>query len=277
MKRAIALVSAFSWAALGQTFEAASVKAAPQANPAGRSTMRGGPGTGDPGEITYTNVTLSTVIQRAYDVKAYQVAGPEWIGSKHYSVVAKVPAGATKEQFGIMLQNLLAERFELALHRETKDLPGFELAIGKQRSKLKPSTESDSAGQAGGTSPPKTDANGYPQLDSPGMAMMEGVRGRAVVTFLTARAQPVAALVELLSKEFRQPILDNTGLTGRFDFTLEFAPQPPGTLTTAVPVEDAGADLTSAVEQQLGLKLNGRKVPVEVVVIDRGNPVPTGN
>lgn len=230
MKPGIALFCAFCGAAFGQSFEAASVKAVPQSNTLVRSSMRG-----DPGQITYTNVTLSAIIQRAYDVKPFQVSGPEWISARRYSVVAKIPAGATREQLGPMLQSLLAERFQLALHRQTRELPGFELAVGKNGAKLKPSTESETGPAAEETSPPKTDASGFPQLDHPGLAMMEGVRGRAVVSFLTARAQPVAALVELLSKEFRLPILDKTGLKGRFDFTLEFAPQPPGTLTTAVP------------------------------------------
>jgi uncharacterized protein (TIGR03435 family) len=276
MKYSVVAAAAFSCAASGQSFEAASVKAAPLSNAPLRSSMRGGPGTADPGQITYTNVTLSAVIQRAYDVKPYQVTGADWLSSQRYSLVAKLPPGATKEQFGLMLQNLLAERFQLALHRQTEELPGFELAVGKNGAKLKPSTDSDTGPAPEQTSPPKTDANGFPQLDHPGLAMMEGVRGRAVISFLTARAQPLASLVEMLSKEFRLPLLDRTGLTGRFDFTLEFAPQPPGTLTPTA-AEDSGPDLSSAVQQQLGLKLNPAKVPVDVLIVDRANQTPSGN
>ena len=102
--------------------------------------------------------------------------------------------------------------------------------------------------------------------------------------FLTAKAQPLAALVELLSREFQMPISDRTGLQGNFDFKLEFAPRPPGALPSPPSPErppsvedDGAANLTTAVQQQLGLRLNSRKVPTDVVVIDRADKVPTEN
>ena len=79
---------------------------------------RGGPGTPDPGRYTTSNMTLKGLLVSAYDVKAYQITGPAWIETERYDIVAKVPAGATKEQFRVMLQNLLAERFKIELHRE---------------------------------------------------------------------------------------------------------------------------------------------------------------
>jgi uncharacterized protein (TIGR03435 family) len=79
----------------------------------------------------------------------------------------------------------------------------------------------------------------HPQLSAPGLGMMEGVRGTAIVSLLTARAQPLSALTELLSKEFRLPVIDKTGLTGKFDFTLEFAPQTPGALPPESPNDSA--------------------------------------
>src|SRR5438270_10611432 len=88
-------------------FEAASVKVSASQAPRGR--MRGGPGTDDPGQINFTNVTLFTVILRAYDVKTFQVSAPEWMSSQKYEIVAKVPPGATKEQCNRILQALLAE------------------------------------------------------------------------------------------------------------------------------------------------------------------------
>jgi uncharacterized protein (TIGR03435 family) len=111
--------------------------------------------------------------------------------------------------------------------------------------------------------------------------MMEGVRGKAVVVSLTARAQPVSALVDTLKREFRVPISDKTGLSGKYDFKLEFAPHPPGALLRAtVPdgvaeaADDSGPDLITAVQQQLSLKLNPTKVTVDVVVVERASPVP---
>jgi uncharacterized protein (TIGR03435 family) len=260
-------------AANGQTahFEVASVK---QSTVRARASIRGGPGTSDPGQITFTNVTMTNVLLRAYDVKSYQLVGPDWLSSERYEIIAKIPPGTTKEQFNRMLQNLLAERFHLAVHHETKELQGYELVKGKSGPKLKPSTETGPDVQP--TEAPKTDAKGFPQLSAPGLVMMEGVRGKAVISYLTARAQPLSALVETISKEFRLPVADRTGLTGKFDFTLEFAPQAPGALPIESPDESA-PNLITAVPQQLGLRLEPKKIPTDIVVVDRADKVPTQN
>jgi uncharacterized protein (TIGR03435 family) len=255
-------------------FEVASVKSAPS-RPGVRASMVGGPGTADTEQIIFTNVTLMNVLLRAYDVKIYQVTGPAWLTSERYEIIAKVPPGTTKEQFNRMLQNLIAERFRLALHHESKELQGYELVVSRGGSKLKMSAESG-PDRPEPTAPPKTDANGFPQLEGPGLVMMEGVKGRAVITYLKARSQPLSALVNVLSREFRMPILDKTGLEGKFDFKVEFAPQAPGALTPDTTDEDA-PNLLTAVQQQLGLKLNPSKIPLDVLMIDRVEKVPTEN
>jgi len=235
--------------------------------------MRGGPGTSDAGRILFTNVTIMSVLLRAYDLKPYQATGPEWLSSGRYDITATIPSGATKEEFKLMLQHLLAERFHLALHHETRQHQGYELVKSKMETKLKPSPETGP--DVVPTEAPKTDANGFPQLTAPGLLIMEGVRGTAVVSFLTARAQPISALTELLSKEFRLPVLDKTGLSGKFDFTLEFAPQAPGALPREA--ADEASNLISAVPQQLGLKLRSKKIPIDVLIVDRANKFPTEN
>ena len=290
MRFAVCFWALFPIAALGQAgspvFEAASVKPAPPPPGAGRPAMHGGPGTPDPGRVTFNNFTLMNVLARAYDMKSYQVSGPAWLTSERYDIAAKIPTGATKDQYDLMLQNLLAARFHLALHRETRQLQGFHLIAGRSGPRLKasPETEPAASGQDSGEpeSPPKTDARGFPILTSPGLVLMEGVSGDAVVTYLTAKGQTIAALVDFLSREFRLPILDRTGLGGKFDFTLEFAPQPPGAVP---PVEagpsnaaaDSAPNLTVAVQQQLGLKLTPRKIAVHMLVIDHADRVPAGN
>ena len=254
-------------------FEAASVKSMAPTGGRVRTSMRGGPGTSDTGRIVFTNVTLMSVLLRAYDVKPYQARGPDWLSSERYEITATIPPDTTKEQFNLMLQRLLADRFHLALHHETKELQGYELVRGKTGTKLRPSAEVGPDVQP--TEAPKTDANGFPQLSAPGLVMMEGVQGTTVVSFLTARAQPLSALVEILSKEFRLPVTDGTGLTGKFDFTLEFAPQAPGEL--APETTDSAPNLVTALPQQLGLKLDPKKIPVDILIIDRADKVPTEN
>jgi uncharacterized protein (TIGR03435 family) len=268
------LLFALCSAAYGQSFEAVSVRpAAPAADGRVRASMRGGPDTSDPGRIIFTGVTLLSVILRGYDVKPYQATGPDWLSSERYDITANIPAGATQEQFHLMLQGLLRERFRLALHREIKPLRGYELVRGKTKLKLKPSTENGPNVEP--TEAPQSDANGFPRLSAPGLIVMEGVRGSAVISFLTARAQPIAALVERLSREFRLPVTDQTGLTGKFDFTLEFAPQAPGALPHETP--DEAPNLISAIPQQLGLKLEPKKIPVDVLIIDSADKIPTQN
>ena len=225
------------------SFEVASVK--PSVSHA-RPSTRGGPGTPDPEQFTFTNVTLLNALVRAYDVKTYQVTGPGWLSSERYDIVAKVPPDTTKEQFNLMLRSLLAERFHHAVHHETREFQGYELVVGKNGTKLKVSQERQEHPVPETEAPPKTDANGFPLLDGPGLVMMEGMRGRAVISFLTARSQPLSALADTLSREFRMPVLDKTGLTGRFDFALEFAPQPPGSLTPDNS-DDSASNLLTAV------------------------------
>src|SRR5580658_2019605 len=124
------------------TFDAASVK--PAAPPDGRGGRRvgmtGGPGTDTPGRINFENIGLGAVIGKAYDVKYYQIAGPGWFESERFNIIATVPPGATQEQFRLMLQNLLADRFKLALHKETREMQIYSLGVAKNGPKLKQAT-----------------------------------------------------------------------------------------------------------------------------------------
>ena len=145
---ALALLPGLPVLAQPTTFEAASVqatdpKSAPVNRPANaQATLRGGPGTADPGRISYANVTLESLLILAYgaDCKVQedcdQIAGPAWLRSNRYDIDAKMPAGTTSEQLRTMLQKLLAERFRMTLHHEIRGLPGYELRPAKSGSKL---------------------------------------------------------------------------------------------------------------------------------------------
>jgi len=263
-------------------FEAASVKVSSAQT--GRGSLRGGPGTDDPSQISFSNVTLLNVILRAYDRIAFQVAAPEWMSARRYDIAAAVPAGASKEECNRMLQTLLAERFHLVIHHETRSIPGFDLAAGRGATKLKASSESGSASSGPAEGPPKTDPEGYPELTAPGIAMMEGARAGGVIVFVTAKSQLLSALTQFLSREYQMPISDKTGLQGNFDFRLAFSPKPPGALSAPTSADqppnaadDVAPNLIMAVQQQLGLRLNARKIPTDVLVVDRADPVPVEN
>src|SRR5207247_8322826 len=126
----------------------------------------------DPGRWTAQNMSLSNLITRAYDLKRYQYSAPSWLDDERFDITAKVPEGATKEQFQTMIQNLLAERFKLTIHREKKEMAGYELVVAKNGPKLKESVDvpqPDGAGSATPGPPPgppklNLDKDGFPEL-----------------------------------------------------------------------------------------------------------------
>jgi uncharacterized protein (TIGR03435 family) len=132
-----------SVAGLGQSqsrlaFEVASVKPAAQTNSGPpRGQVRGGPGTADPERLAIQGYSMFGLLLMAYDLKAEQISGPGWLQSEKYDIQAEVPLGATRAQFEVMLQTLLAERFGLKVHHESKDVDGYELIVAKGGPKLK--------------------------------------------------------------------------------------------------------------------------------------------
>ena len=315
------LIVSTSCAAFGQgapespTFEVASVKPAePQPEGMMRVRMSGGPGTPDPGQLTYTNVSLKNVLINAYDVNDYQISGPNWLDRERFDIVAKIPQGTTKEQFRLMLQNLLAERFKLALHHETKELPIYALVVGKGGPKLKEAVEEDAATPQGAAAPPppppgrdeaapvrlKMDADGMPKPPSGmgrnGVFMMTMYGSGGLRTRMVCKDQPISALLATLSNLLGRPVVDATGLKAKYDITLDYTPDglngptmmmppppPPhdGTAGGGPPMASApdmgGPTIFTALQDQLGLKLEQRKGPVDLLVIDRLEKVPTEN
>jgi uncharacterized protein (TIGR03435 family) len=266
-------------------FEVASVKAAQLSDNVGFPVgMRGGPGTGDPTRLVIENFNLHLLVTEAYHLKGFQVFGLRMQDRQRFYITAKVPEGATKEDLQLMLQNLLAERFKMKVHHETKDLPIYELTIGKDGPRFK-----ESAGE-----PPKNDlatpAPGAAELDKdgdpiapPGTMRFSLVNGVARFR-LNVAGESMEKLVTTLSNQLNQPVVDATGLKGQYDFVLFWsrqnlspaspAPSPDG---VAVSPEASGPTLIGAVQQQLGLKLESKKGPVEILVIDHYEKVPTEN
>jgi uncharacterized protein (TIGR03435 family) len=269
-------------------FEVASVRPSTEATttPA-NSWIHGGPGTKDPERIEFKNISLKVILMKVYALQDYQISAPEWTSTTRVNVVANVPPGATAEQLPAMLRNLLVERFNLAVHRETKDMTVYELTVGKNGSKLQtadltvlpPEREP-------GSRPPtigKPDSAGFPQIP-PGVHLMGGRITNGIMRW-TARAEAVADLANLLGSELERPVLDKTELSGKYDFSIAYSRIGLRQWVTArgpigLPEDDApsgGPTLQKAVEDQLGLKLDLKKDPIYVVVIDRLDKVPTEN
>jgi uncharacterized protein (TIGR03435 family) len=199
-----------------------------------------------PGRFAMRNIPLRYAIEWAYDLSDYQVVGPEWIqGEDRYDIVANAPTPAADQQMKPMLQALLAERLKMKSHRETRTLPVYVLIKGKGAPKLKPAT--------------------------PGVP--PNLSGRASDVFF--QSQPVSRLTFMLSRRMGIPVLDQTGLNKTYDYTIDISG-----LNNFNPrsTDDApGPTIFTAVQDDLGLKLESRKEPIEVLVIDSVDRIPTEN
>ena len=245
-----------------QAFEVASVKPAPPPT-AGKFMVQMG---GDPGMVDYKNVSLKSVIARAYDMKEYQVSGPDWLDSARFDILAKTPPNTLREQIPAMLRNLLAERFQLSAHLEKKVMPAYAILVAKTGFKLKP-------------------VDGETE-DS--MRMTIGPRGRQMSgpTTITNLAGSLAQIMD-------RPVTDLTEIKGTYNIDLEWVPderEGGGILAKMKAMAEAastdphgdpagpnGLTLFGALQEKLGLRLESRKSPVDIVVVDSVRQAPTEN
>jgi uncharacterized protein (TIGR03435 family) len=216
-------------------------------------------------------MSLKSLLAIAYGVKPYQIWGPGWLDTERYDIVATVPEGTTKKQFPFMLQNLLTDRFGIAVHRETRELPLYELSVAKNGPRLK--TPAADPNAPPGTERMTLTPNGF---------------------HLVGSAQTGLVLAGLLENQLGSPVVDKTGLSGTFDYTVDFSREsvqsaalaglpPPadaagtvaGTPLSGDPTEAPG--LFTAVEEQLGLRLDKKRAPLEVIVVDRAEKTPVEN
>jgi uncharacterized protein (TIGR03435 family) len=247
-------------------FEAASVKPSPPPVP-GRGAapvVRGGPGSSDPGLATFENVDLFSLVTMAYGVKRYQLSAPDWLSSARFNISARVPPGATTEQYRLMLQGLLAERFKLAVHRERKELQVYELVVGKNGSKIKESPKEPAVD-------PAVPVNDGLQPPPPRAGPPPGYHGPVNMTLTKLSMERFAAL---LSGLLDQPVEDHTGLNGNYDGQLHalVGSNPPD-----IDAANSPPGILDAVQEQLGLRLVPNKGLVDVLVIDHMEKTPSEN
>ena len=197
------------------------------------------------GSFSMNNVTLGEALQFAYNlVSQDQISGPDWIKSRdtRYEIVGKTTADVELPQVRPMVAALLAERLKVVVRRESKTMPFLALVPAKSGPKLQPAD-------------PNPQGNG-------------GYRGK-----INGPQMPMSLLASLLSRFENQLIVDRTGLTGRYQMKLEYTPED----RVATAAADAPPTLTSALEEQLGLRLESRREPLDVIVVERAEKVPTGN
>ena len=229
------------------------------------------------GSLAVVNMQLREMIRFAYQIQSFQLeGGPDWIASERFDVLAKpereVPSTGAffdgQDPLRMMLRTLLADRFKLVTHKETKDLPIFELVLARQDGRLGPQLRRaavDCAARAaaarGGTPPPAT--SGPPGPGSCGMTMNP--------TRVAGGGVTPAMLASLLEGPAQRLVIDRTGLTGNWDLEVKYTPDrsqlPPG-VEPPVSIDWNGPSLFTALEEQLGLKLRPARGPVEVLVID---------
>jgi uncharacterized protein (TIGR03435 family) len=264
-------------AALGQTpistFEVASIKPATPQGPLGmRANRKGGPGTSDPGMYLCTNCPVSWVVSEAYDVQPFEYAGPGWLENQRFDFAAKVPVGISKEVFRTMLQNLLADRFKMQVHREKKEMPVYELTVGKNGPKFRESVPIDAPHEEGQTGPLQRDKDGFPILTAG--TTMAVVPGHAR---MRSDHQTMAWLTRMLTGQLQGPVVDATGLKGKYDFLVSWSFEENNAHDGSAMLDPYRPALINALQSQLGLKLEQRKGQAEVLVIDHIEKEPTGN
>jgi uncharacterized protein (TIGR03435 family) len=251
------------------------------------------------GRMNFVGVPVRTLIVRAFGVQPNQVVGgPDWITSDRFDVVAKAETNATPAEMNVMLQSLLADRFRLVAHNETRQLSIYELVMARNDRKLgpelKPATVDcgpQGRGRLGGPAPggggpppgPSQGARGLPPPSGAAGGPGAGCRVMFTIGRIEAGGQPLALLTTQLSNQLGRPVIDKTGLTGSFDYTLSWTPDqmpqgqpptpPPGAPPFPFPpVDPNGPTIFAALQEQLGVKLESTKGPVDVLVIDRIEP-----
>ncbi len=272
---AVALGQPQTGVSVPPAFEVASVK---PSTPQSKRGSSGGPGSGDPERYIFNAASLDDLIVIAYNVQYFQISSKVPLDKQTFDLTAKLPPGTTKPQFHMMLQGLLAERFHLKAHIESKDFAAYVLVVAKNGPKLKESVAAAAANSP--AVPPRFSEDGFPVLapNRPGMAAYHRMDGGYPLVRMRAVQQPISALAKGLHAPDDAPIVDKTGLTGKYDFTFEYTEEfrgaPPESGALPAPVVDG---LFTALTRQLGLQLVRQKVPFDVVVIESVDRLPVEN
>jgi uncharacterized protein (TIGR03435 family) len=230
-------------ACFGQEFEVVSIKP--------NKTMSGGSRSNtNQGMLRGTNLSLKSLILRAYGIKTYQLEGPDWLESEHFDISAKFPADFPKEKekyapaFQAMMQKMLADRFKLTVHRDQKSMAVYALVVGKGGIKFKEVPSGPSSSNTHNT-----------HFEGTSISM--------------------SSFAANLSEQMDLPVLDMTGLKGSYDLKLDWINERQAQAKDSEP--QTGQPIQDAIQEQLGLKVEHRKAPIDIVVVDNVEKIPTDN
>jgi len=255
----------FAQTATRPEFEVATVRPFAPQTPDGGIKMTGSEG--DPGMVRMMAMSLHDLVRQAYHVKDYQVEGPEWTRVERFDITAKIPPGTSTEDRRLMEQNLLADRFRLAIHREKRETQVYGLMVSKNGLKIQPAPE-----ETGGAPKP----GGFVRFR--GLGHVEAVK----ISF--------ALFAVVISRFVDHPVVDDTERKGLFDFKIDFSMDPNALNIIGIPAKAAAVresgkpdspeqDLPSifTAVQTLGLRLEPKKEPMDFIVIDHADKIPTEN
>jgi uncharacterized protein (TIGR03435 family) len=257
------IAGAFAQAPSTASFEVATMKLAPIRS--GREYIRssGGPGTDNPTRVTLRSISLRRLLMDTFRLKEFQIEGPGWIDTVTYDIDANVPAGVTRDQYLEMLFRLVSERLKLKTHREQKDFPTYTLVVAEKGFKLQPAAPSSGV--------------------LAGSIIIKNKPGAGLSAVSNAAA--ISALKNMLEGQFDESfVVDKTGLQDRYSFTLDFAPVG-GFLARDSPNNPNPANVDgltfpsifTALQEQLGLKLEKGKASHDILIIDSGDKTPLEN
>ena len=266
-------------------FEVASVK--PSAPPGADSLAVGIHIDG--AQVRCASLSLKDYLALAYNVKNYQISGPEWIASERFDIAAKLPDGAAREQIRGMVQALLLDRFQLKAHRDKKEFPVYALVVAKGGPKMK-----ESAPDAAGAGRGNIDITAGGSRGGSGADLGNGSSFTMGENGFDAVKLTMTSFADMLARFADRPVLDMTDLKGAYDFSLRFSPEdframrlraamaagvsvslPPETMRAVM--EGASGDSLFAAIEALGLKLDARKAPLDVLVVDHIEKTPSEN
>jgi len=258
MSLRLAVLLVLSSSMRAQSFEVATIKAA--APDAEGQFIRP-----SPGHLTITNMTLLQIIRFAYGEgisgNIEITGGPGWIDRDRYDIEAKSEGSATLPERKQMTKGLLADRFGLKVHTQTKEVNVYSMTVARSDGKLGPKVQTWDGTCGGRDAPPRSANPTGPRCGAffrpPGM-VMEGAPMGVVADMLSSRIPNLS-----------RPVVDKTGLTGEYTMQLEFRFQPPGPAGAAAPVDEFSESLFTAIQEQLGVKLQSEKAQVEYLVIDQ--------